>query len=75
MVQCPTNWVSVDPAGVRLGETAEFFATLALASLPLSLAMLVMLRHVALFPQAAVTLAGSLAVAAITATALSLFLG
>ena len=72
-VQCLTNWVSFDPAGIRLGETARCFATLVLTSLPLSLAMLVMLRHAALFRPTAVTLASSLAVAAITATALSLF--
>ena len=46
---------------------------LVLTSLPLSLALLVMLRHAAPLRPAVATLTGSLAVAAITATALSLF--
>ena len=71
--QCLTNWVSLEPNGIRLGETARCFATLVLTSLPLSLAMLVMLRYAAPLRPMAVTLTGSLAVAAITATALSLF--
>jgi hypothetical protein len=45
---------------------------LVLTSLPLSLALLVMLRHAAPLRPAVATLTGSLAVAAITATALSL---
>jgi hypothetical protein len=71
--QCLTNWVSLEPNGIRLGETARCFATLVLTSLPLSLAMLVMLRYAAPLRRMAVALTGSLAVAAITATALSLF--
>ncbi|MFI4995883.1 MAG: NrsF family protein [Hyphomicrobiales bacterium] len=71
--QCLTHWVSFDPNGISLGETARCFATLVLTSLPLSLAMLVMLRYAAPLRPTAVALTGSLAVAAITATALSLF--
>lgn len=71
--QCLTNWVSLAPNGIRLGETARCFATLVLTSLPLSLAMLVMLRHTAPLRPTAAILVGSLAVAAITATALTLF--
>lgn len=71
--QCMTNWVSFEPSGIRLGETARCFATLVLTSLPLSLAMLVMLRYAAPLRPTGVSLIGSLAVAAITATALSLF--
>ena len=71
--QCLTNWVSFEPDGIRLGETVRCFATLVLTSLPLSLAMLVMLRYAAPLRPTTVTLTGSLAVAAITATALSLF--
>jgi len=70
---CLTNWVSIGPEGVRFGETVRCFATLVLTSVPLLLAMLVMLRHVAVLrPMAAIT-TGSIAIAAITATALSLF--
>jgi hypothetical protein len=70
--QCLTHWVAFDPAGLALGETARCLATLVLTSLPLSLAMMMMLRYAVLSPTA-VTLMGSLAVAAITASALSLF--
>jgi hypothetical protein len=67
-----TDWVSVGPQGVQLGETVRCFATLLLTSVPLSLAMLVMLRYAALLRASAVAATGGLAVAAITATALSL---
>ena len=71
--QCLSNWVSLEPNGIRFGETARCFATLVLTSLPLLLAMLMMLRYAAPLRPTTVTLTGSLAVAAITATALSLF--
>ncbi len=70
---CLTNWVSIGPDGMRLEEAARCFATLMLTSLPLSLAMYVMLRHAVLLRPTVVTSIGSLAVAAMTATALSLF--
>jgi len=71
--QCLVQWIDIGPNGVSLGEAARCFATLVLTSLPLSLAMLVMLRYAAPIRPMAVTLMGSLAVAAIAATALSLF--
>jgi hypothetical protein len=71
--QCLTQWISMGPNGVSLGEATRCLATLVLTSLPLSLALLVMLRHAALLRPTAVTFMGSLSVAAITATALSLF--
>ncbi|WGS21697.1 MULTISPECIES: DUF1109 domain-containing protein [unclassified Bradyrhizobium] len=71
--QCLTEWVSIGPGGMSFGEAARCFATLVLTSLPLSLAMLVMLRYAAPLRPTAATMMGSLAVAAITATALSLF--
>ena len=70
---CLTNWVSIGPDGMRLGEAARCFATLMLTSLPLSLGLYVMLRHAALIRPTTVTITGSLAVAAITATAVALF--
>lgn len=70
---CLTNWVGLGSDGIRAGASLECFATLVLIGLPLSLAMLVMLRHAAPIRPMAVTMAGSLAVAAITATALALF--
>jgi len=71
--QCLTQWISMGPNGVSLGEATRCLATLVLTSLPLSLAMLVMLRYAAPLRPTAVTFMGSLSVAAITATALSLF--
>lgn len=71
--QCLNRWISIQPDGVRLGETAQCFATLVLTGLPLSLTMLVMLRYVAPLRPTATTLTAGLAVAAVTATALSLF--
>lgn len=70
---CLTNWVSIGPDGMRLGEAARCFATLMLTSLPLSFALYIMLRYAAWMRTTSVTIMGSLAVAAMTATALSLF--
>lgn len=70
---CLTDWVSVGPQGMSLGETARCFATLAVTGIPLSLVMLIMLRHVARLSPVPVVMAGSLAVAAMTAAAVSLF--
>lgn len=70
---CLTDWVSIGPDGIRMGEAVRCFATLVLTSLPLSFAMLVMLRYAAPLRPSSVTMTGGLAVAAITATALSLF--
>jgi hypothetical protein len=70
---CLTDWVSMDPDGIRLGEAVRCFATLLMTSVPLSIAMLVMLRHTALLRPIEVSVLGGLAVAAVTAFALSLF--
>ena len=70
---CLTDWVSMGPNGVRMGEAARCFATLLLTSVPLSIVMLVMLRYTALLRPTAVCTAGGLAIAAITSFALSLF--
>jgi hypothetical protein len=70
---CLTNWVSIGPDGMSAGETARCFATLAITGIPLSLVMLIMLRYVARLAPTPVVMTGSLAVAAMTAAALSLF--
>ena len=49
------------PRGVRLGTTLECFATLAIASLPLSLVLLVMLRHAVRLHPTMVAMMGGLA--------------
>jgi hypothetical protein len=71
--QCLAQWVSIGPQGMSLGETARCFATLVLSGLPLSLVLLVMLRYAAPLRPSAVALTAGMAVAGITATALSLF--
>ncbi|HEX7935289.1 MAG TPA: DUF1109 domain-containing protein [Paraburkholderia sp.] len=70
---CLTNWVEIGPNGMSLGETARCFATLGLTGIPLSLALLIMLRHLARLAAAPVVMTGSLAIAALTAVALSIF--
>lgn len=71
---CLTGWVSLEEGGgLRLGEALQCFATVFLVSVPLSLAMLLMLRHLALLRSPAVTMTASLAVATLTASALALF--
>ncbi|HEY2929395.1 DUF1109 domain-containing protein [Piscinibacter sp.] len=70
---CLVNWVSIGPGGVQVGETARCFATVLMTSLPLSLVMFAMLRHGSLLPATTVALTGSLAVAAMSATAMSIF--
>ena len=70
---CFTDWVFIGPDGLQIGEAVRCFVTLVLTSLPLSLAMLVMLRYAAVLRPIAVALCASLSVAAMTATSLSLF--
>jgi hypothetical protein len=70
---CLTDWVSINPNAVHLGEAVRCFATLVMTSLPLSIAMLVMLRYTALLRATEVSVLGGLAVAAMTSFALSLF--
>jgi len=69
---CLVNWVSLSPS-LPLGDEAGCFALLVLTGVPLSLAMLIMLRHAALLAPTRVAISGGLAVAAVTATALSIF--
>ena len=71
---CLTNWIDIVPGGMQTGETARCFATVLLTSLPLSVVMFTMLRHAAWLGAASrATLAGSLAVAAMSASAMMLF--
>lgn len=70
---CLTNWVEIGPDGLSPGETARCFATLVLTGVPLFLTLLIMLRHVARLAPVPVAMAGSVAISAITAVALSLY--
>jgi hypothetical protein len=70
---CLASWVSLAPGGSPLAGESGCFALLFLAGAPLSLALLIMLRHAARLAPTAVGILGGLAVAGLTATALSLF--
>jgi hypothetical protein len=70
---CLIEWVEVTPAGVEAGEAARCFATLFLTSFPLSITLLLMLRYAAPLRPTETVMTGALAIAAIAATALSLF--
>src|SRR5207247_1721673 len=71
--QCATNWVTFVRGSAPAGATAACLATLVLTSVPLSLALGLMLRHVALLRLGGAIFAASLSVAGFTATALTLF--
>ena len=70
---CFADWVSIGPDGVHLGEEVRCFVLLVLTSVPLAIALVAMLRYAALLRGGAVATMGGLAVAAVTAAALSLF--
>lgn len=69
---CLTNWISFEAGRFEPGEAWRCFATLLLTSLPLSLLLFLMLRHAALLRPRPVVLTAGLAVAAVTASAMSL---
>lgn len=71
--QCFDGWVPIPPGAVTVEAASSCLATLVLTSLPLSLVMLVMLRYAAALRPTSVILMGSLAVSAITSSALSMF--
>jgi len=70
---CLTDWVSIGPDGVRFDAELRCFAILVITSVPLAIALAVMLRYAAMLRAGAVAATGGLAIAAITASALSLF--
>jgi hypothetical protein len=70
---CFADWISAGPDGIRPGEEVRCFALLVLTSGPLAIALAAMLRYATLLRGGAVAMMGGLAVAAITASALSLF--
>jgi hypothetical protein len=71
--QCFAGWIPVPPGAITVEAASSCIATLVLTSLPLSLAMLVMLRYTAVLQPTPVILMGGLAVSAITASSLSMF--
>ena len=70
---CFGTWVGMAPEALASLEPLRCLATLVLTSLPLGLALLIMLRHAAPIRPGAAAATGSLAVAAVTSTALALF--
>lgn len=71
-VGCLTDWVRFDAASFQWGDTASCFSLLLMASAPLSAILFWMLRHTARLRPTPAILAGALAVAALSACALSL---
>ena len=71
--QCVADWMSLPPGAVTIGAATSCVVTLTLTSLPLSLTLLGMLRYVSLLQPMAIALTGSLAVSALTASALTMF--
>jgi hypothetical protein len=69
---CLHHWVAFDPAAVDAGELLRCVATLLLSGVPLSVALFLMLRPAARLRPTAAIMAGAVAVAALTASALSL---
>jgi hypothetical protein len=69
---CLTDWVSLEPDGIRLGSTLECFATLLLVSLPAAAALVLMLRPTAWLDPTPVAVSGGLAVGGIAASAMTL---
>ena len=69
---CLAHWVPFDPSGVQWAELLRCATTLLASSIPLSAAMFWLLRHTARLGALPSLLAGALAVAALTAAALSL---
>jgi hypothetical protein len=71
--QCFAGWVALPPGAVTVEAASSCLATLVVTSLPLSLLMMAMLRYAAPLRPVSVILVGSLAVSAVTSTALSMF--
>ena len=69
---CLGGWVGLDWATVTAGELLSCSATVLAVSLPLSLAMFVLLRHAARLRPALVTMTAGLAVAAFSSAAVAL---
>jgi hypothetical protein len=71
--QCFAGWISLPPGAVTVEAASSCLTTLVVMSLPLSVALFAMLRYAAALRPFPVVMAGSLAVSAMTSTALSLF--
>ena len=70
--QCFSNWIVIGREGMALRESGECLATVGLTSIPISLALVVMLRNAVVMRPLASYLLGSLAVAGIVGAAMSI---
>ena len=70
---CLTHWVAPMPTEGIIASEVECFAMVLLTSIPLSLVLLRMVRYAAFYRPQPVVVMGSLAVAALVASALSIF--
>lgn len=70
---CLTDWISLDADSIRLGRAADCLATLVVTSVPLWLLLIVMLRRASPMSRVISALTASLAVAAVTSAAMSLY--
>ncbi len=71
--QCFAGWVALPPGAVTPEAAASCMSTLVVTSLPLGICLLFMLRYAAAFRPVPVIVMGSLAVSALTCTALAMF--
>lgn len=69
---CLANWVALASDGRMLQESLRCLGTIALISAPLSLSLIIMLRHAGRLSPTATASVGALAVAAVAASVLSL---
>ena len=71
--QCFVGWVPLGPGRAALDLATDCFGTLMATSAPLSLLLIVMIRHAAHWRAGTVAVMGGLAVSGLTASALTMF--
>lgn len=71
--QCLGGWVALPPGAITVEAASSCVGTLIFTSVPLAILMFMMLRYSARLRPVTITLISSLAVSAMTSTALSMF--
>lgn len=71
--QCFGDWVPLGPGRAALELASDCFGTLVATSAPLSLLLIVMMRHAAHWRAGTVAVMGGIAVSGLTASALTMF--
>jgi hypothetical protein len=72
---CLTDWIAIRGDGMEVGESLRCFAIMLLASVPLAIALALMLHYAALLRSGGVAFMGGLAIASITSVAHALLHG